>query len=197
MTIGPSSAALADFARSASADRRPAIGPGPANADSKDPVWEAKTRVDFRDGMVSVKKGNTPHREILRRLNSGVTVYHFPTIDIMANMDVDHPPKDAFYLQCDYLEVTGQENAGKTTQMMIAQGPNVYFKTDKYVGTANIITFNEQTDIIIFEATPGNVVRLAEMVGTAPRQMHINSKKVLYNRRTGETRAEDFQSITK
>jgi hypothetical protein len=171
-----------------------AIGPGPANADAKSQVWK-QTRVDFSESMVSVKKGDTRNATFYGR-NSGVVVYHFPTTDIMANMNVDHPPKDGMYMQCDFLQVTAQEHDGKTLHQMVAKGDSVYFKTDKYVGTANIITFNEQTDIIIFEATPGNVVRMNEVVGPdRVRPMNFNSRKVLYNRRTG-TMDGNFQSIS-
>jgi hypothetical protein len=154
-------------------------------------------RVDFNDGMVSVKRGDTRNATFHGR-GSGVVVYYFPTTEILANMDVNHPPKDGIYMQCDFLQVTAQEVDGKTIHQMVAKGDNVYFKTDKYVGTANMITFNENTDIIIFEATPGNLVRMNEVLSVnTTRPMNANSRRVLYNRKTGTMTVDDSQSIQK
>ena len=107
-------------------------------------------------------------------------------------MNPNQPPKDGLYMQCDYLEVTGQQHGQKTTQMMRAEGPNVRFKTDQYDGTANIITYNEHTDVITLEATNGNTVMLYK----SGQRQAVNATKVLYNRKTGTVDSVEVKSIT-
>ena len=170
---------------------QPGAKPNPSPQPS---VWE-QTRIDFTDTMRSNTKANTKNAKFYGA-NSGVEVFHFPTTKIEENMDPVHPPKDGFYLQCDYLEVTGQQTGNKTTQLMIADGPNVYFKTDQIVGTANTVTFNEATDIIIFEARGGNVVRLSKLDGATSQPIAVNATKVLYNRRTGQFSLDSVKSFS-
>ena len=171
----------------------PAPAGAPAKADPKQAVWK-QTRVDFRDRMFSNTKANTKNAKFYGD-NSGVDVYHFPTTDINEVMNANKPPKDGFYLQCDVLTVEGRQNGNKTTQYMVAEGANVFFKTDMYVGNANIVTYNESTDIIIFEATNGNVVRLSKIVNGKVENTVVNTK-VLYNRKTGELKSEGVKSIS-
>jgi len=127
--------------------------------------------------------------------SSGVEVFHFPTIDIDANMDPDRPPKDGLYLRCEVLEVEGKQTADRTTHTMIARR-NVYFRTDKYLGHADIVKYDESTDIVIFEGLNGNNVRLYKMVDGRPRPDPVKTSKVLYNRKTGQIESDGVKSIT-
>jgi hypothetical protein len=128
--------------------------------------------------------------------NGGVEVFHFPTLDIDSVMDPDRPPENGVYLRCGQLIVEGKQDAGRTTQIMIGQH-NVYFRTDKYAGYADIIKYVENTDTVILEATNGKQVRLYEVVPgkNELRQSNIRSSKVLYNRKTGKIDTEGVKSI--
>ena len=75
-----------------------------------------------------------------RALRSGAGWREF----IQAVMNPNNPPKDGMYLKCGILNVEGRQNAGKTTQYMVAKD-NVYFRTEQYVGNADILTYNEAT----------------------------------------------------
>jgi hypothetical protein len=78
---------------------------------------------------------------------------------------------------------------------MIAR-TNVYFRSDQYLGYADILKYDESTDIVIFEGLNGNNVRLYKMVDGRPVPDTVNSAKVLYNRRTGQIDSAGVKSIT-
>ena len=146
--------------------------------------------------MHSTTKGNTKNAKFYANPGTFVEVFRFPTIDINAVMDPDRPPKDGFFLRCEMLDVEGREDKDRTTQFMIAK-QNVFFKTDKYTGEADIVTYNESTDIVTLEGLNGNLVRLFENVQNGPpRPSAIRSSKVLYNRKTGQLESAGVKSIT-
>ena len=75
---------------------------------------------------------------------------------------------------------------------------NCEFRTDKYLGYADTVTYNEETDIVIMEAKDGNQVRLYEFQpgNQPPRPTNIQSSKVLYNRKTGTVESAGVRSIS-
>jgi hypothetical protein len=173
-------------------------GFGPPQAAVQKPApakmeWKL-THVKFVDKMISKTKDNSRKATFLG-LNSGVEVFHFPTIDIDANMDPDHPPKDGLYLRCEELEVEAKQTADRTTQTMIARR-NVYFRTDQYLGYADIVKYDDASNIVIFEGLNGNNVRLYKMVDGRPRPDSVKTSKVLYNRKTGQIESDGVKSIT-
>ncbi|MBM3994753.1 MAG: hypothetical protein FJ303_11455 [Planctomycetes bacterium] len=127
--------------------------------------------------------------------NAGVEVFHFSTVNIDAAMNPDQPPEGGLYLRCDDLVLEGKQNADRTTHIMIATR-NVYFRTDKHVGYADIMKFDEVNDRVILEGVNGNPVRLYEVNGDRLVPASIKSSKVLYNRRTGQIDTEGVKSIS-
>lgn len=124
-----------------------------------------------------------------------VEVYHFPTTDINATMDPDHPPKDGLYLRCENLVVRGEEHGERTTQVMVAR-QNVYFHTDVYTGYADVMKFDENTDMVTLECSGGNFVRLYKMDENGNREpVAFRSERVLYNRKSGEIVTTGVKSI--
>ncbi len=164
--------------------------PAPAKLE-----WKL-THIKFSESMDSNTKNNLK-KTTFYGLNGGVEVCHFPTIDIDANMDPDRPPENGLYLRSDTLVVEGKQTADRTTQIMIAER-NVTFRTDKYLGYADIVKYDEANDLVIFEATNGNKVRMYE-VGPSnmgkSNPVSLNSTKVLYNRKTGKIDTEGVRSI--
>ena len=171
---------------------------GPAPADPKAPPakmeWKL-THVKFRDRMFSNIKASTKNATFYG-YNSGVEVFHFATTDINAKMDADRPAKDQLYLRCGVLHVEGRQDNDRTTQYMVAQ-QNCEFRTDKYLGYADIIRYNEATEVVTFEGVNGNLVRLYDVSqGGQPRPASVNTSRVLYNRRTGALDSAGVKSIT-
>jgi hypothetical protein len=162
---------------------------GPAKLE-----WKL-THVKFTQQMTSNTKANNK-KATFYGSNSGVEVFHFPTLNIDDNMDPDRPKKDCIHLRCDVLEVEGKQTGDRTTQTMIAK-TNVYFRTDKHLGYADILKYDENTDIVIFESLNGNPVRLYKMDAAGrPVPESVHSRKVLYNRKTGQIDTEGVKSIT-
>jgi hypothetical protein len=152
------------------------------------------THVKFADRMFSNTKAATKNA-IFRGHNSGVEVFHFATTDINAKMNADRPAKDQLYLRCGELHVEGRQFVDRTTQSMIAKH-NVEFRTDKYLGYADVVKYDEATEIVIFEGVNGNPVRLFEFVDGTPRQFTATTSKVLYNRKTGSMEGAGVRSLS-
>jgi hypothetical protein len=123
-----------------------------------------------------------------------VEVFHFPTIDINGTMNPDQPPKDGLYLRCENLVVRGEQVKGRVVQTMIAR-QNVYFRTDTYMGFADIVKYDEHTDHVTMEGANGNPVRLYKYVDGVRRDVSMTSDKVLYNRKTGDVTTTGVKSI--
>jgi hypothetical protein len=152
------------------------------------------THVKFRDGM-NYKTIDNVKTATFFGLNSGVEVHHFPTTKIGDAMNADRPPKDGLYLRCDTLTVESTQLKERVAQTMIAH-TNVMFKTDKYLGYADTVKFDDATDMVIMESKNGNPVRLFQITPNGNQPASVNSGKVLYNRRTGEIRSDNVKSIT-
>ncbi len=168
----------------------------PADGETKKeatPVWKL-TRVLFRDRAFSNTKAATRNATFFGE-NGGVEVFHFPTIDINAKMDPDNPPKDGLYLRCGILKVDGEQILDRVSQTLVAQ-QNCFFRSDKYMGTADIIKYDEKNDIIILEGKNGNVVRMFQFVSGGEPTVVATATKVLYNRKTGKIDTEGVRSLT-
>lgn len=163
------------------------------NAPPSKQEWKL-THVKFTDRMFSNTKAATKNA-IFRGFNSGVEVFHFATTDINAKMNADKPGKDQLYLRCGELHVEGKQFAERTTQYMVAK-QNVEFRTDKYLGYADVVKYDESTEIVIFEGLNGNRVRMYDVSGDRPRETMFSTSKVLYNRRTGVLESADVKSIS-
>ena len=159
-------------------------------APNAKPEWKL-TRIDFMMRMGSRTEGKNK----IATFYGDVEVQYFPSIDIQAVMNINSPPKDGLYLRCGILTVESRENEAKTTQNLIAQ-QDVYFRTEQYVGNADVVKYDERTDTVIFEGTNGNTVRMSQIIDGRPQQMNFNSAKVLYNRKTGKMESDGVRSLS-
>jgi hypothetical protein len=167
-----------------------------AKTDADKDQWML-THVKFPARMFYSTDEQTKTKKATFWANPGsfVDVYHFPTTDINAAMDPDHPPKDGLYLRCENLVLRGEEHAERTTQIMIAR-QNVYFRTDIYLGYADVVKYDENTDMVTMECFNGNFVRLYKFDEQGRRiEQAIRSARVLYNRKTGEVITTGVKSI--
>jgi hypothetical protein len=176
-----------------------AIGPGrffhlaPGDDDDNQPTGTAKkgpapakkdktmqlTRIDFRGWMFSNTKAGYKNA----KFRDDIHVYRVPSEIFEIQIDPDKLPKDGFYLKCKTLELESKEVNKKTVQAMVATD-QVYFRNQDFFGFADVMRFNEATDTIIFEAVPGNLVKIFQRTPTMKRD--ITGRTVLYNRKSGE-----------
>ncbi|MBI2807993.1 MAG: hypothetical protein HYX68_23665 [Planctomycetes bacterium] len=177
---------------SAQTELAPPVGPGKGTAP-KALEWKL-THVKFRDSMMATTNPGSKTATFYGK-NEGVEVFHFPTIKIDDKMDADRPPKDGLYLRCEILNVDSRQRGDRTVQTMIAK-KNVNFKTDQYFGQADIVKFDESTDIVILEGLNGRDVQLFQWVNGTAQRATVQTTKVLYNRRTGELKTDGVKSLT-
>ena len=110
------------------------FGPPPGGVQQKagpaKQEWKL-THVKFSQQMTSNTKANTK-KATFYGSNSGVEVFHFPTLNIDDNMDPDRPKKDSIHLRCDVLEVEGKQAGERTTQTMIAKSSAIIIRDDAF-----------------------------------------------------------------
>ncbi len=157
--------------------------------DPQDPQMQL-TRIEFLGSMSSNNKDNLRTSTFY----DNVEVMHCPADRPDVEMNPDRPPKDGFYLRCNKLRVyTRNDGKGKNSQYMWAE-QDTFFRTVDFYGRAAMIKYNQSTETIIFEGTPGNPATLYQeprAAGQEPRQ--IQGNKILYNRRTGTFQIEGGQ----
>ncbi len=170
------------------------LAPPPgAKAPPAKTEWKL-THVKFRDHMHANNKPGVKTAKFYGQ-HGGIEVFHFPSNDIKATMDPDHPPKDGLFLRCEMLEVEARQALGRTSHIMIAR-QNVFFRTDQYQGNADIVKYDEANDIVIFEALNGKLVQMYQITARGIEASAVRSSKVLYNRRTGTMETEGVKSIS-
>jgi lipopolysaccharide export system protein LptA len=179
------------------ADTSLAAGPTSATkpASPKAPAAEPKkmlTIVEFTGSMFSKAYGKD--RYTVFREN--VDLHHFPAESPDVKPDPDHPPKDGMYLHCGTLNIWSKALAdGKTNQIMKAE-TSVSFRTPEFYGTADVVTYDEQLDRMVFEGLNGSYARLYQLnpqgAGVAKT---IPGKKILYERKTGRINADGVPMI--
>ncbi len=153
------------------------------------------TRVQNWEYLVSL--GTATGRE--STFIGDVEVFHVPSEDPNVSLQTAKIPKDGFYLRCANLKIFSQKiegTGGKMKQNIIARD-KVQFQTEEFYGTADVVKFDESTDLVIFEGEKGNTVTLTKISGPAgqPRD-EWRGTKILYNRRTQQLSAEGGSSIT-
>ncbi|MBI3410676.1 MAG: hypothetical protein HY040_20255 [Planctomycetes bacterium] len=163
----------------------------PNKAPAKGPVRKL-TRIDFENRMSTYTKDPTSRTATF---DGNVNVYHLPSDDPDVPINPNKAPKDGFYLRCERLHIFTRPVDGKNCQMMEGR-KNVTFRTEQAYGTADLVKYDESQDLVIFEGTPGNPTILYKLRGPgAPPQQFIGGK-ILYNRKTGEIKAEGVTNIT-
>lgn len=164
----------------------PANGGPPANAKEEIKL----TRVTYYDQMSSIKKPDSRTATFY----GNVEVFHVAGSDADVKLVPDKLPKGGFYLRCDLLSVyTKTVSEGKASQMMHAKG-KVDFRSEKFYGQSTTVKYDDASEIVVFEGTEGNPVRMFQDVG-APELREIRGSKILYNRRTGQFQVEGGRSI--
>jgi hypothetical protein len=165
--------------------------PGGAKNESKT-EWKL-THIVFRESMYSKAVGENKIATFYGS-SSGVEVFHFPTTIIEQKMDPDNPPKDGLYMRCEILEVREEPSGDRKIHTMMAQR-NVQFRTEKYLGYADVVKYDERNDIVTFEGVNGNLVKMYEVTNDRKTIPSATAAKVHYNRKTGKLTTEGVKSI--
>lgn len=162
-----------------------------ANTQKPNPDQLLWTRIDFMGSMSSINKDNIRTSTFY----DNIEVYHAPGNRPDMEMNPDRPPEGGFYLRSQMLrDYTRNDGNGKSTHFMRADR-QVFFRSKDCHGRADVVKYNQEREIVIFEGTPGNPATIYQEqgAGTDPRQ--IQGMVILYNRRTGEFSLEGGNNI--
>jgi hypothetical protein len=181
---GPGQAATLQFGETQ------AIGPNAGGNAPKQAAAPAKqpelqlTRINFQERMHSTVFPNTTTRQTT--FTGKVNVLHLPADRLDATVDGTKLPKDAMILQCDQLKVLQRQLANNKTTQTTEASRNVSCWTIDIFGRAEVLTFDESTDIVTFKGSPGNPAQVYQKIGSGgsePRES--KAETILYNRKTG------------
>jgi hypothetical protein len=167
------------LAPAAEDDKKPARPAAPRPQKSAEVL--KLTRIEFVGMMYSNNKSVIKNAKFFQ----DVHVYHFPADSLDAVMNPDNPPKDGFYLRCELLSVAARQVGNKRSQIMVAED-RVFFRTEEFYGYADVVKYNEESEMIIFEATKSPHVIIYKQTVKGGKAQPVTGKKILYNRRTGE-----------
>jgi hypothetical protein len=163
----------------------------PQKTASQDAKEFTLTRIDFTGSMTSNNKKDIRTTIFLEN----VEVYHCPAERPDVVFNPDRPPKGGFYLRGDQVtNYTKTFDKNRKAQFMEAKG-KVMFRTQEFFGHATTVKFNELQDLVIFEGPRTNPARLYQFQGPGRPPREIQGTKILYNRRTGETKVEGSPHI--
>ncbi len=146
------------------------------------------TRIDFEGRMYGVNKPGVRSAKFF----DNVEVYHQPGDDPNIKVNPNQPPKDGFYMRCAILDVQTKEVDGQSYQFMVAQR-NAFFRSPEYFGNADTIKFDQSEETIIFEGNPTTLFKLG---ATGEKPKRIEGKRILYNRKTGNMKADGVNVIS-
>jgi hypothetical protein len=154
------------------------------------------TRVDFQDRLFSAPvTGSTTTR--LSKFYGNVLVVHVPADNLDAKVDTSKLPKGGMLVQCGVLTVTSKKMPDETTkQEMCAQDRVVCWSGTEMYARASKAKFDDFSNIVIFEGTPGNPAILSKIeAGRVARDKDLVAMKIRYNRETGLADVEGGSSI--
>jgi hypothetical protein len=117
-------------------------------------------------------------------------VLHQKFDDVVAKL----PPR-ALYLKCDELEVYSQESGPQKYHVLKAM-IRAEVQVDNYYGQADVITYDESKQQIIFEGTPGRPAKINEVPAKGHQAKGSSGQKFIYNRITGQFTGINVNSIS-
>jgi lipopolysaccharide export system protein LptA len=127
-----------------------------------------------------------------------VRVLHVPVKDPQTKINIDtilatELPEGGMYLRSDRLKVMDRNSDGKPNKQMEATGAVRVYGRD-FDATADIVQFNEAKDQIILEGSQGAAtLRKFDVPGGKPQV--VSGKRILYNRKTKDTKIEGTSTI--
>jgi lipopolysaccharide export system protein LptA len=163
-------------------------GPNPTPAKpsgSAPPEEELKlTRVNYFTRMFANNNTRTAV------FYDNVEVVHLPTGDPDLVVDIDKLPEGALYMSCDQLKVYSRQEANnKGNQQMEARG-HAKVQSKEFWGRADVIKYDESKELVVFEASEGNLATLVRQKGKGTQQEEVKGKKIYYWRKTNDFKIE-------
>lgn len=119
----------------------------------------------------------------------GVELVHLPGNDPDVAIDIDNLPEGALYLRCDQLKVYSQETNAKGVQQMEARG-HATVQSREFSGRADVVKYDESKELVVLEASEGNLATLVRQKAKGAAQEEIKGKKIYYWRRTNDFKIE-------
>jgi LptA/(LptD N-terminal domain) LPS transport protein len=154
------------------------------------------TYVQFHQRMYGNNHTNTV------KFYTNVRVLHMPGDNPRIEIDLDEIfakrrlPKGAMYMRCDQLHVYQRpREKGRPTQEMEARG-RVSVEAEEFSGKADRVIYDEEKDQVIFDGGD-SLATLYKVDRVSKRPEHIQGRKIIYSRRTGEHSGIDIRSIDK
>jgi len=120
-----------------------------------------------------------------------VEVVHLPTDDPNLEIDLNKLPEKAMYLRCDQLKVYNPREVGaRGMQQMEARG-RAQVQAREFYGRADVIKYDENKELMVLEATDGNLASLYRQKAKGLPQEELKGKKIYYWRKTGDFKIEE------
>ena len=120
-----------------------------------------------------------------------VEVVHVPTDDPNLEIDLNKLPEKAMYLRCDQLKVYNPREVGaRGMQQMEARG-RAQVQAREFYGRADVIKYDENKELMVLEATDGNLASLYRQKAKGLPQEELKGKKIYYWRKTGDFKIEE------
>jgi hypothetical protein len=142
------------------------------------------TRVNYQGRMFA---NNTTRTTIFY---DGVELVHMPGNDADVAIDIDKLPEGALYLRCDQLTASRRQEANADgMQQLQARGHAVVWSRD-FFGRADQIKYDESKDLLVLEASEGNLATLVRQKAKGAAPEEVKGKKIYYWRRTNDLKIE-------
>jgi hypothetical protein len=149
------------------------------------------TRVTYAGRMFA---NNTTHTAIF---NDNVEVVHLPSDNPDMAIDLTKPPPPGgMYLRCEQLKVRSVKHAdGQTSHQEMEAHRRVIVQSQEFWGRADVVTYDESKELVIFEGRDGNVATLYRKKVQGGEVDEIKSKKIYYWRRTNTFKTEGTEKV--
>jgi hypothetical protein len=156
------------------------------------PEQELKlTRVTYAGRMFA---NNNTHTAIF---NDNVEVVHLPSDNPDMTIDLTKPPPPGgMYLRCEQLKVRSVRHPdGTTSHQEMEAHRRVIVQSQEFWGRADVVTYDESKELVIFEGRDGNMATLYRKKVVGGEMDEIKSKKIYYWRRTNTFKTEGTEKL--
>jgi lipopolysaccharide export system protein LptA len=166
--------------------------PAPAGTSAKKDVQQEFKITHVRFGG---KLQGTTGEHRMATFFDDVEVVHVPATRPDMVIDIDRMPPGGMYLHCEKLTVwTHRLPQGRNSQEMQAEH-KVRVQTQEYYGNADMVTFDEAEDKVIFKGVPGTPAVLYKYKGPGANPDKITGQKIIYWRKANRFIVEDSTGL--
>ncbi len=135
----------------------------------------------------------------LAQFRKNVEVLHIPEDDPALHQDfnvvVAKLPPRALYLKSEELDVFSQDKGPQKSHVLQAR-IRAEVQVENIYGQADIITYDESKQQIIFQGAPDRPAKITQIQGRGQANKGTSGQKFIYNRLTGQLTGENVNSIT-